>query len=64
METGRLAFTAVYLKSNSGYIGFIEELPGVNSHGRANEHGGIADALYKLAAVGGRRRRTPRVRRS
>ena len=34
METGRLAFTAVYLKSNSGYIGFIEELPGVNSHGR------------------------------
>ena len=34
MEQGRLAFTAVYLKSNHGYIGFIEELPGVNSHGR------------------------------
>ena len=34
MDQGRLAFTAVYLKSNSGYIGFIEELPGVNSHGR------------------------------
>jgi len=34
MEQGRLAFTALYLKSNSGYIGFIEQLPGVNSHGR------------------------------
>ena len=34
MEQGRLAFTAVYLKSNHGYIGFIEELPGVNSHGQ------------------------------
>ena len=49
METGRLAFTAVYLKSNSGYIGFIEELPGVNSHGRTIEE--ARDTLQKLAAV-------------
>ena len=34
MEQGRLAFNAVYLKNSHGYIGFIEELPGVNSHGR------------------------------
>jgi predicted RNase H-like HicB family nuclease len=49
METGRLAFTAVYLKSNSGYIGFIEELPGVNSHGRTIDE--ARDTLQKLAAV-------------
>jgi predicted RNase H-like HicB family nuclease len=30
----QLAFTAVYLKTNGGYVGFIEELPGVNSYGR------------------------------
>ncbi len=49
MEQGRLAFTAVYLKSNSGYIGFIEELPGVNSHGRTLDE--ARDTLQKLAAV-------------
>src|SRR3954471_21150841 len=49
METGRLAFTAVYLKSNSGYIGFIEELPGVHSHGRTIDE--ARDTLQKLAAV-------------
>jgi predicted RNase H-like HicB family nuclease len=30
----QLAFTAVYLETNGGYVGFIEELPGVNSYGR------------------------------
>ena len=49
MEQGRLAFTAVYLKSNHGYIGFIEELPGVNSHGRTLEE--ARETLQKLAAV-------------
>ena len=49
MEQGRLAFTAVYLRSNHGYVGFIEELPGVNSHGRTlNE---ARETLQKLAAV-------------
>jgi len=28
-----ISFTAVYLKGRHGYVGFIEELPGVNSHG-------------------------------
>ena len=37
MEQGSLAFTAVYLKAKHGYIGFIEELPGVNSHGSTIE---------------------------
>ncbi|HZO00111.1 MAG TPA: type II toxin-antitoxin system HicB family antitoxin [Burkholderiales bacterium] len=46
---GRLAFTAVYLKSSHGYVGFIEELPGVNSHGRTLHE--ARETLQKLAAV-------------
>jgi predicted RNase H-like HicB family nuclease len=49
MERGMIAFTAVYLKNNHGYIGFIEELPGVNSHGRTLEE--ARETLQKLAAV-------------
>jgi predicted RNase H-like HicB family nuclease len=49
MEQGKLAFTAVYLKAAHGYIGFIEELPGVNSHGRTIEE--ARATLQKLAAV-------------
>lgn len=49
MEEGRLAFTAVYVKSNGGYIGFIEELPGVNSSGRTLEE--ARETLQKLTAV-------------
>ena len=33
MPHGVMAFTAVFLKSKHGYVGFIEELPHVNSHG-------------------------------
>ena len=43
------AFTAVYLKAREGYVGFVEELPGVNSEGRT-----LAEAranLTRLAAV-------------
>ena len=36
-------------KSNHGYIGFIEELPGVNSHGRTLDE--ARETLQKLAAV-------------
>ena len=32
-----ISLTAVYLKSRHGYVGFIEELPGVNSHGQTIE---------------------------
>ena len=48
MEQARLAFTAVYLKSNHGYVGFIEELPGVNSIGRTLEE--ARETLHRLAA--------------
>jgi predicted RNase H-like HicB family nuclease len=33
----QLEFTAVYRKVPEGYIGFIEELPGANTQGRALE---------------------------
>lgn len=49
MEQGKIAFTAVYLKASNGYVGFIEELPGVNSHGRTIEE--ARDTLRKLALV-------------
>jgi predicted RNase H-like HicB family nuclease len=49
MKKARLAFTAVYLKSSHGYVGFIEELPGVNSHGRTLPE--ARETLHKLAAV-------------
>ena len=49
MDQGRLAFTAVYLKSNHGYVGFIEELPGVNSHGRTLDEARVT--LRKIAGV-------------
>lgn len=35
MKQALIAFTAIYLKSSGGYVGFIEELPGVNSYGRS-----------------------------
>lgn len=44
-----MAFTAVYLRNNHGYVGFIEELPGVNSHGRTLDE--ARETLHKLAAV-------------
>ena len=45
----QIALTAVYLKTGSGYVGFIEELPGVNSYGRTL--GEARDMLERLAAV-------------
>jgi predicted RNase H-like HicB family nuclease len=48
MNQGRLAFTAVYLQFNGEYIGFIEELPGMNSRGRTIHE--AREALQSLAA--------------
>ena len=49
MERPELAFTAVFLKSGHGYIGFVEELPGVNSQGQTIEE--ARENLRRLAAV-------------
>jgi predicted RNase H-like HicB family nuclease len=34
MKEASVAFTAVFLRCPGGYIGFVEEIPAVNSHGR------------------------------
>lgn len=45
----RIALTAVYLKERHGYVGFVEELPGVNAHGATLEE--TRHALRRLAVV-------------
>jgi predicted RNase H-like HicB family nuclease len=45
----RIAFTAVFLKMKHGYVGFIEELPLVNSHGTTIEE--ARSTLRQLAAL-------------
>ena len=45
----RIAFTAVFMKMKHGYVGFIEELPLVNSHGSTIEE--ARTTLQKLAAL-------------
>ena len=45
----QIAFTAVYLKSGDGYVGFVEELPGLNSYGHSIDE--ARAMLYSLAAV-------------
>ena len=47
-EDGGIALTAVYLRLDAEYFGFIEELPRMNSHGRTL-HDARA-ALRELAA--------------
>ena len=48
MENGRIALTAVYLKLDAEYFGFIEELPAMNSRGRSLDE--ARAALQSLAA--------------
>jgi predicted RNase H-like HicB family nuclease len=49
MQHGVMAFTAVFLKLKHGYVGFIEELPHVNSHGRTLEE--ARSTLHELVAL-------------
>ncbi len=49
MEQAQLAFTAVFLKAHDGYVGFIEELPGVNAHGRTLEE--TRESLREMTVV-------------
>jgi predicted RNase H-like HicB family nuclease len=44
-----MSFTAVYLKARHGYVGFVEELPGVNSHGQTLDE--ARTNLRRLAVV-------------
>lgn len=49
MDRGLIAFNAVFLRNGAGYLGFVEELPGVNAHGRTLEE--ARANLHRLAAV-------------
>ena len=49
MDQPQVSFTAVFLKNEHGYIGFVEELPGVNSQGQTIEE--TRANLQRLAAV-------------
>lgn len=49
MDQPEVLFTAVYLKSRHGYVGFVEELPGVNSQGQTLDE--ARANLRRLAAV-------------
>jgi len=49
MDKPVIAFTAVSLKAPHGYIGFVEELPGVTSEGRTLDE--TRDNLQRMAAV-------------
>lgn len=49
MDKPVVCFTAVYLKGKHGYVGFVEELPGVNSHGQTIEQ--ARESLRRLALL-------------
>ncbi|HVB48855.1 MAG TPA: type II toxin-antitoxin system HicB family antitoxin [Burkholderiales bacterium] len=49
MDRGLIAFNAIFLRNGGGYLGFIEELPGVNAHGRTLEE--ARTNLQRLAEV-------------
>ena len=44
-----IALTAVFFKSGEGYVGFVEELPGINAYGRTLA--AVRRTLTKVAAV-------------
>jgi predicted RNase H-like HicB family nuclease len=49
MDQPEISFTAVFLKGGQGYVGFVEELPGVNSQGQTIEE--ARENLQRLAII-------------
>jgi len=49
MDQPLISFAAVFLKGDQGYVGFVEELPAVDSHGKAIEE--ARENLRLLALV-------------
>jgi len=49
MEHAPILFTAVFMKTAGGYVGFIEELPGINASGHTLDE--TRSMLQELAAV-------------
>jgi predicted RNase H-like HicB family nuclease len=49
MEEARISLTAVFMETNGGYVGFVEELPGINCTARTLED--ARHALQEIALV-------------
>ena len=49
MDQPVVSLTAVFLKSKHGYTAFVEELPGVNSHGQTLDE--ARSNLQRLAVI-------------
>ena len=49
MDQPVVSLTAVFLRDKHGYTGFVEELPGVNSHGQTIDEARVN--LRRLAVV-------------
>jgi predicted RNase H-like HicB family nuclease len=49
MDHPVVSLTAVFLRDKHGYTGFVEELPGVNSHGQTIDEARVN--LQRLAVV-------------
>ena len=49
MRDPEISFTAVFFQTGGGYVGFVEELPGVNSSARTLDE--ARSALRELATV-------------
>jgi predicted RNase H-like HicB family nuclease len=49
MDQPVVSLTAVFLRDKHGYTGFVEELPGVNSHGQTIDEARVN--LQRLAVV-------------
>ena len=49
MDQPVVSLTAVFLKGKHGYTAFVEELPGVNSHGQTLEE--ARSNLQRLAVI-------------
>jgi predicted RNase H-like HicB family nuclease len=49
MDQPVVSLTAVFLKDKHGYTGFVEELPGVNSHGQTIDEARVN--LRRLAVI-------------
>ena len=44
-----MAFTAVFFRNDNGYVGFVEEMPTLTSHGRTLEE--ARETLQRITVV-------------
>jgi predicted RNase H-like HicB family nuclease len=49
MDSAKMPFTAVYFRNDSGYVGFIEEMPTLTSQGRTLDE--ARETLRRITVV-------------